>query len=360
MMYRLVVFLLITVFVTACIDQVELPIRAEEPRLVVEGQITNEAPPYTIRLTYTGIYSGPNSQNPANQFVQEAQVTLTDDGGRSVRFISVGQGMYRTIDTTFRGRVGRTYGLSIALSNGKRYVTKPEKMPAVPGIDSISARLNRSSSIIKPFSIDYSVNTLDPAAEKNYYRWTGYGYTTRLSLGDPCCLGCPSRCNTRCWTLVSTDVVNVYSDEAINGNPLRNRFVLQLPIYAIGPQLVELQQYGMTQANYQFWKLFQQQNARTGSIFDPLPAPIVGNVINANDPTDRARGYFAVTSVTRRRFDSRISQSPFFIRPYSVSSVASLSPPAIAEERLGTTHQRLSRRAGSWVRLTFSLYTRLV
>lgn len=301
MTFRLFIFLLLGAFVTACIDRVELPIRAEEPRLVVEGQITNEAPPYTIRLTYTGRYSGPEGQNPASQFVEQAQVSLTDDKGHSVPFMPVGQGLYKTIDTTFRGQVGRSYGLAITLSNGKRYVTKPEKMPAVPVIDSVSARLARSKSLTKPFAIDYSVNTSDPATEKNYYRWTGYGYTTRLSVGVPCTLGSPNLCNYRCWTQVSTDVVNVYSDEAINGNPLRNRFVLQLPVYAVGPQLVEIQQYGMTQANYQFWKLFQQQNARTGSIFDPLPAPIVGNVINANDPTDRARGYFAVTSITRKR-----------------------------------------------------------
>ena len=300
-MYRFLIFLLITAMVVACIDPVELSIRTEEPRLVVEGQITNEAPPYTVRLTYTGKYSGPNSQNPSNQFVQDAQVMLTDDQGRSVRLVLAGLGIYQTSDTTFRGQVGRTYGLSIALSNGKRYVTKPEKMPAVPVIDSISARLARSNSIVKPYSIDYSANTSDPGTEKNYYRWTGYGYTARLSLGDPCSLGSPNRCNSRCWTLVATEVVNVYSDDAINGNPLRNQFVLRLPIYAVGPQLVEIQQFGITQTNYQFWKLYQQQNARTGSIFDPLPAPVTGNVVNANDPTDRARGYFAVTSITRKR-----------------------------------------------------------
>ncbi len=286
---------------TGCIDQVELPIRTEEPRLVVEGQITNEAPPYTVRLTYTGKYSGPNSQNPADQFVQEARVILADDQGRSTSFVSRGQGLYQTTNATFRGQVGRAYSLSIALSDGKRYVTKPERMPAVPIIDRISAQLVKTNNFAKPYVFSYAVNTRDPATEQNYYRWTGYGYTTRLSVGVPCSLGSLSRCNNRCWTTVSSDAVNVYSDEAINGNPLRGRAVLQLPIYAIGPQLVEIQQYGMTQTNYQFWKLYQQQNARTGSIFDPLPAPVTGNVVNASDPTDLARGYFAVTSITRQR-----------------------------------------------------------
>ncbi|WP_026309058.1 DUF4249 domain-containing protein [Spirosoma spitsbergense] len=300
-MHRVIIIVIVTASVIACIDQVDLPIRTEVPRLVVEGQLTNEAPPYTIRLTYTGKYGGENGQNINDQYVQQAQVILADDQGRSVNFLSVGQGMYRTMDTTFRGQIGRTYSLSIALTNGKRYITKPERMPAVPPIDSISPKLIKTGNLSKPYAFVYSANTSDPASEKNYYRWTGYGYTTRLSVGVPCSLGSPNLCNYRCWTLVATDAVNVYSDEAINGNPLRGREVLQVPVYAVGPQLVEIQQYSITQSNYQFWKLYQQQNARTGSIFDPLPAPVIGNVVNASDPTDAARGYFAVTSVMRKR-----------------------------------------------------------
>ena len=311
-MRRFICYSLFVSALSGCIDQVELPFRAEEPRLVVEGQITNEAPPYSVRLTYTGKYSGPNSQSPADQFVREAQVSLADDQGRSTRFVSMGQGLYRTTDAAFRGQVGRAYSLSIVLADGKRYVTKPERMPAVPVIDSISAQLVKTTNFAKPYAFSYSVNTRDPATEQNYYRWTGYGYTNRLSLGEPCSLGSPNRCNTRCWTTVSTDAVNVFSDEAINGNPLRGRVILQIPVYAIGPQLVEIQQYGMTQTNYQFWKLYQQQNARTGSIFDPLPAPVTGNVVNTGNPTDLARGYFAVTSVTRRRVRTQNYNAPFY------------------------------------------------
>ncbi|MFD2935597.1 DUF4249 domain-containing protein [Spirosoma flavum] len=300
-MRQFLIYSLILTFFAACIDQVELPIRAEVPRLVVEGQITNEAPPYTVRLTYTGKYGDNSGQNPDNQYVKEAQVVLADDQGHSTRFVAMGSGMYQTVDSAFRGQVGRAYSLSVVLADGKRYVTKPEQMPAVPVIDSISAKLSETGNLAKPYAASYSVNTRDPASEKNYYRWTAYGYTNRLSVGVPCSLGSPSLCNNRCWTTVSSDAVNVYSDEAINGNPLRGRVVLQVPIYAIGPQLVEVQQYAITQTNYQFWQLYKQQNARTGSIFDPLPAPITGNVVNANDPTDMARGYYAVTSITRKR-----------------------------------------------------------
>ncbi|MCX6218727.1 DUF4249 domain-containing protein [Spirosoma sp.] len=300
--------LLLLTVLAACIDQVQLPIRTETPRLVVEGQITNEAPPYIVRLTYTGNYGGEGGQNVNDQYVTGAQVTLGDDQGRSARFMSTGSGMYQTTDATFRGQVGRAYSLTVTLTDGRRYMTKEERMPAVPQLDSISARLVKTGNLAIPYAFAYGANMSDPGNEQNYYRWTAYGYTNRLSIGVPCSLGSPNLCNNRCWTMVSTNVVNIFSDEAINGNPLRNRFVLQIPIYTVAPQLVEMQQYAITQANYQFWKLYQQQNARTGSIFDPLPAPVTGNLVNASDPTDLARGYFAVTSITRRRL--RLQEYP--------------------------------------------------
>ena len=310
-MRRYILYCLLLIGFAACIDPVQLPVRTEAPRLVVEGQITNEAPPY-VRLTQTGNYNGVDGQKIGEYYVQNAQVSLSDDQGRMVRLASTGLGFYQSSDTTFRGQIGHSYSLSIVLDNGKRYRTEPESMPAVPAIDSISAKLVKTESLPKPYAFAYSVNTTDPANAKNYYRWTAYGYTTRLSVGVFCSLNSPSRCNYRCWTLESTDVVNVYSDEAINGRPLRNRQVLQLPVYAVGPQLVEIQQYAITQANYQFWKLYQQQSARTGSIFDPLPAPVTGNVINVNDPTDVARGYFAVTSITRHRLRQATYNAPFY------------------------------------------------
>lgn len=279
--------------------------------MVIDGQITNEAPPYTIRLTYTGPFGLTGDQRPATLVASGAQVTVTDDRGRVVRFFDRTGGEYQTTDMNFRGEVGRTYKLTVVLADGKRYETKPEQMPNVPPVDSVSARLVQVNNFNTPYRYAYSVSTRDPAADRNFYRWTAFGLTVRKSTGVPCSLGSSAICLDNCYTTESTNEVNVFSDIAVNGNPIRNRAVFQLPVYAVWPQFVEVQQYGITQTNYQFWKLYQQQRARTGSIFDPLPAPVVGNLANTEDATDVARGYFAVTSVSRLRIrnDAREARS---------------------------------------------------
>lgn len=312
-MIRFVVLFVVLLAVAACIDRIDLPIRTEEPRLVIDGQITNEAPPYSLSLTYSGVYGGGDGNPlPNNRYVAAAQVRIADDQGRSAVFAERGLGVYQTFDDTFRGQVGRTYSLTVVLSDGKRYVTQPETMPAVPAIDSVSAQLIRTDHVATPYLFAYGVNTQDPASERNFYRWTAYGYTSRQSTGVPCSLGSPAICFDRCWVPVSSTDIVLFSDDAINGKPIRNRRVFLLPVYSLAPQFVEVQQYGLTRDNYQFWQLYRQQSTRTGTIFDPLPAPIAGNVVNAADPSDRARGYFAVTSVVRWRVRAQNFNVPFY------------------------------------------------
>ncbi|GAB4032290.1 hypothetical protein GCM10028774_12370 [Spirosoma jeollabukense] len=98
-------------------------------------------------------------QNADDQYVKEAQVSLADDQGRSVRFMKMGQGLYQTTDSTFRGQVGRAYSLSIVLSTGKRYVSRAEQMPAIPAIDSVSGTLVKTGNFANPYTFSYAVNT---------------------------------------------------------------------------------------------------------------------------------------------------------------------------------------------------------
>jgi hypothetical protein len=68
---------------SACIDPVALPIRQIERRLVVEGLITDEAPPYLIKLTYSGNLTS-SLLIPEELAVNGAQATVSDNTGRTV------------------------------------------------------------------------------------------------------------------------------------------------------------------------------------------------------------------------------------------------------------------------------------
>ena len=72
-------------------------------------------------------------------------------------------------------------------------------------------------------------------------------------------------------------------------------------IYAFGKHYIDIGQHSLTGEAYKFAERFKEQQTRTGTTLDPLPASIKGNVFNAADSNDFALGYFSASSVTHKR-----------------------------------------------------------
>lgn len=62
---------------------------------------------------------------------------------------------------------------------------------------------------------------------------------------------------------------------------------------------MEVSQYTLSYRAYDFWKQIQQQRSSVGSIFDPPPSEIKGNII-AEDDSKAALGFFRASSVATR------------------------------------------------------------
>jgi hypothetical protein len=294
--------------------------------LVVEGLITTDSTPYTIKLSYTGNFTNASTRIDSNQnFINDARVVIKDDAGDSSLCNLISPGTYQTIDSSFVGIVGRTYTLEIYLSNGKTYVSSPEKINPVPPIDSITVVYDSTFiTDIRPTQLIISANVHDPASTQNYYRWTASGYTPRKSWGDLCVYGFPEcgdpyscSCFALCEQYITTDQLNVLSDKLINGNEIIQP-VFYSPLYWFGKHFVEVKQYSLNQDMYLFWQQYLQQTNRTGSILDPLPSLLVGNIHNATDSNDVALGYFETSAVVTKR----VVIIPFFLQEYYLESVA--------------------------------------
>ncbi len=276
-----------------CIDEVQLPVRNEQPRLVVEGQITNEPVPYSVRLSFTGTFTSSARYLSAQQAVNGARVVISSNAGDSIQLTQqyfLQPGLYQTTDPAFIGRVGRSYTLSITLPDGRVFTTKPEKMVAVPPIDQLTYTVVETDRDTRPDGYQISVDTQDPPGVQNYYLWRAYGFS-----GRQCGL------NPTTWVYFDDKATNILSDQLIDGNPIRQRPVLFSPIWSRVQQFLEVAQYSLSRSAFQYYRLYREQQERTGTIFDPLPAPIEGNVRNRADTTDRGLGYFVVSAVSRKK-----------------------------------------------------------
>lgn len=305
-------FLLILILFNSCIRRVNVPIRNGASRLVVEGSISTDSAPYIIKLSYSGQFNNAYLV-PKQLFITDAKVTIEDDLGDSTLCQWVSDGSYQTTNSNFRGTVGRSYALIIRLSNGKIYSSKPEKIVPVPSIDSVSVVYDSTYDIdTRPTQLIVSVNTHDPPGIQNYYRWTAFGYIPRKSIG----FGYNN--HALCEQFLPNDQINVLSDQFIDGREILHRPVFYSPIYWHGIHFIEIKQYSISRNAYQFWQQYLAQTNRTGSILDPLPAPLIGNMYNQADSNDIALGLFSASDVYKKK----IIIIPFFLQEYWLLSIA--------------------------------------
>jgi len=114
---------------TSCEKEVDLDLNDQSGNIVIEGNVTNQPGPYTVKITKSVGFSEPN-QYPA---VTGAQVILSDDMGQTETLQYTGNGVYQT--STFTGSPGRTYTLKVQ-AEGKEY-TAQSKMPEVVYFDGL-------------------------------------------------------------------------------------------------------------------------------------------------------------------------------------------------------------------------------
>jgi hypothetical protein len=299
--------ILLLFLLTACVEEVRLPIRQVQPRLVVDGLITDEAPPYPVKLTLSGAYSS-GSGFPEELIINGAIVTITDNTDQTVTLEQdpLQPSYYWVRDPAFRGKPGHRYTLKVILPDGTVYVSAPELLAPVAPLERVDATFRQGMGSLGQSDLyTILIDTKDPATPGDYYRWSTYSYVPRWASFDPqhpplSALGPP--CSTcSCWVPYYSQLTNVLSDALINGNIISGRSVFNSPVYAVGKHYVEVRQYSLTRQAFQYWTHFEEQRVRTGSLFDPQPASIEGNVRQQGDSTVLALGYFGASAVSRQR-----------------------------------------------------------
>lgn len=318
----------------SCINPVELPIRQMERRLVVDGLITDEPPPYPIKLTYSGNLSR-SLLIPDELAINGAIVTLEDNVGNRVQLLQdpLNPAVYWMRDARLRGVPGRSYTLRVLLPDGSRYVSRPERMAPVPTLDRVYGEYlesDRNTSQFSTFLV--RIDTQDPATPGNYYRWQAMSYIPVWTGPDPL------RAKGEIYYAPFYGLLtNVLSDQLINGNRIAGRLVLTSPLVGLGAQYVEVRQFSLSREAYQYWTRYEQQLARSGTLFDAQPASIEGNVYADGDSTRLALGYFGVSAVSRQRIIMATDTLDYnqFVTRFSalLSSATSTNVPGLAREQ---------------------------
>ncbi|QEC51616.1 uncharacterized protein DUF4249 [Anseongella ginsenosidimutans] len=301
-------YLLAMILLTGCKDPFELPeVTAGKPLLVVEGFLNGGGGETLVRLSYTSPFSG--EDQPAPQPVMDASVSVEDEQGNSYPlypdFMNSG-GNYIAEDLPLLS--GRNYRLRIETSEGKQYFSEFTPVKNTPDIDSVGWEL-------KDGGLQVYVNTHDPSNATRYYRWeyeeawefhapyrTMYKYHEEDSTVQ---FRTEEEMIYTCWdstfsTTIITGSTTRLSEDVVYRQPLVFAAYGAEKMSVLYSILVK--QYAMTREAFEYWETMKKNTEEIGSIFDPLPSNLRGNIYNAADPSEKVIGYISAGSVRERRF----------------------------------------------------------
>jgi hypothetical protein len=310
------VIILILFVLCTCIDPYFQKINNYGSLLVVDGLITDENCAYTVRLSGTI-----QDQNGSPVMVSDATVFITDNSGNSVYFDNIGNGLYKTDSTMFRGQVGKTYVLHIITGDGGNYESDQCLMQVVPEIDRVYYERDQELVNNGTESLDGIRIYLDSGEgdNKTWYRWE-YEETWKFKVPDPAKAKYISEHNIipvtdlkeYCWKSHSSDEILIHSFYAGDNDPVKHQ-----PVLFIAPDnsdrllirySILIKQYSISGTEYDFWNNLTRVSESGSDIFAAQPYAVPSNIHNLNKQDELVLGYFQVSSVKQMRLDISVQE----------------------------------------------------
>jgi len=228
-----------------------------------------------VTIAYSGNYTKDVTGVP--DYITGAYVCINDDQGNCEELTEISRGTYATRKDGIRGVIGRSYYIEIRPHIGNTYRSIPETILPPPPIQRMYYQYN-PGTIFKKNGFDVYIEFKDPVEEKNYYKWETIGWY-QYSLD--------------CWKKVyDPSPFNLISDKRFNGQHVTGVYLVTAPYNSRMPYVVDGYQLALTSSAYEFLENLKKQVSITGSIFDPPPTFIRGNIYNVDNPDNIALGYF--------------------------------------------------------------------
>jgi len=293
-------------FLMSCIDPINFKHNEQKEHLVVESSFTNEAGLNYVRLIYAQPYAYPydKSENNAVVFVSGSQ-------GEVYQFANERSGYYypSSAEATY-GIIGHTYTLTIAV-NGKTYQSAPVTLKEPVPIDAVHFEIDQQEYAFagQQEKQEYAgyrvlVDYEDPAGVQNFYRWSFVSQfeviTQPLDHLDNRGRSDPKLCCAHCWVKENEEGFTVTDDRLTDGGKVVNQDVLFIPFerYLQVRHKLKVYQHSLSEDAYNFFRMMEQQKGSTGTVFDPPPAEIKGNMFNVNDKDEQVLGLFNASAVS--------------------------------------------------------------
>jgi hypothetical protein len=297
-----------------CVDKyTPEAITMPQNNLVVEGSI-NLAGVTTVRLTRTrGLTAGSVAPTEPN-----ASVAILDEAGNRYALAEQVPGTYASGSLNLSP--SHQYQLRLRTSAGRDYASDPVAAVESPAIDDVTWT-------VAPTGIQIAASTHAATGATPYYRWTYQetwefysAYQSDYQYVDGKIVPRTENIN-HCWHLEDSHAIILSNNTALSQNVTSQFPLTLLPTNSgrLGNKYsINVQLHALTADESAYWEKLRKNTESLGTLFDPLPSQLSGNVHCLSDPSELVLGYVGAGSVAERRiFIARadlprdISNSPF-------------------------------------------------
>lgn len=287
-------------FIIGCKDRYDIPIRnTDQSLLVVEGALIVGPDSTAINLSRTVKVNDNVSFNP----VFNARLTVEDKNGNTFLLKEIGNGKYASGSLGLIA--GKEYRLRIKTNDSKEYLSDYVVARQTPAIDSISWKKENGDMIIY-------ANTHDVTNNTKYYKWD-YDETWEIRshypsvfqyLGGTTIVATPFLRNYRCWKYGRSTTINIASSVQLSSDVIKEFPLLLIPNGSEKLSVrysILVREQSLSKAAYEYLQIMKRNTESIGSIFDPLPSELKGNIHCLSNPNEEVIGFFnCFQSVSRK------------------------------------------------------------
>jgi hypothetical protein len=268
----------------------------------------------TILVVEGTIAVGPNAENrfllsrlrplqdsSVNDPEQGAKISIESQSGQKWALTEQQKGTYTA---TLSLPQNATYKMSIITQGGRQYETGFLSVTSTPPVDSLTWT--------QPDDLEIYVHTHDPSNNTKYYRWeftetweyhafydSNLGYENgQIVFRDP------ADQTYACWSSASSGSIIINNTTALSEDRISYQLIQKLPRpseKASYKYSILVRQYGLPEDAYKFWNILRKNTELTGTLFDPQPSQLPGNISCLNDPAEKVIGFVSAGLVSEKR-----------------------------------------------------------
>ncbi|WP_116107802.1 DUF4249 family protein [Lewinella sp. IMCC34191] len=312
--------LLLCLFLTgACTDPIHPNFVFEEGFLVVDGRITDQPGKSFVSIRRNVLLY----ENYRLVAVEGARVTSRDDLGETVEWVSDDTVGYFRPPDDFTAMPGRQYAITIATTEGELIESPLQALPPPVSIRDVDYRFDQEayfSELRDRFvpALTFYTTVADPPDVPNYFlyrlrKWERQSICATCTQGryrGGVCVEDPNLrnvayydylCSTTCWEESRVPGRRVFRDEFSDGTLTEGIEAGRIDLDRSGGLLVEIEQASINSSTYDFSRNLLDLTEGGGGLNAPLPAPLIGNLVDKSAWSTTVLGNLSLESLTVAR-----------------------------------------------------------